>query len=135
MNIIRAENIHLTELQQLAQLLNIYSPDGSETLFCAIENQQIVGFIGWQFILDEADLLVIGVLPEYQRQKIGFHLHQQTIPKALCTLEVRANNLKAQQFYQALGYQFIAKRKNYYGNEDAFIFQLDNRSENKSFME
>lgn len=84
--------------------------------------------------LDELHLLNITVSPQLRRLGIGIKMMhaiegvaaQQTMPRII--LEVRPSNEAALKLYQALGYEQIGMRKNYYPvdaasglREDAFV--------------
>jgi len=85
--------------------------------------------------LDELHLLNITVSPKLRRLGIGAKMMhaiegvaaQQKMPRII--LEVRPSNINAMQLYQALGYEQIGLRKNYYPvdaisglREDAWVF-------------
>lgn len=101
---------------------------------CFLFNQdKLVGYILLSTVLDEADLLLIGVAKEEQRKNIGqkllqeacLELDQKEVKKIF--IEVRQSNSKAISFYQKNGFVEIAKRRNYYQNpkEDALIWMLE----------
>ena len=97
-------------------------------------DQKIIGYCFVSTVLDEAELLLIGVAPEYQYQGLGSrlwvfvqeYLIQQQIKKIF--LEVRVSNTKAISFYKKIGFVEISRRKDYYvGNgvcEDAVVMSL-----------
>ena len=85
--------------------------------------------------VDELHLLNITVSPKLRRLGIGAKMMyaiegvaaQQQMPRII--LEVRPSNINALQLYQALGYEQIGLRKNYYPidaasglREDALVF-------------
>ena len=85
--------------------------------------------------VDELHLLNITVSPKLRRLGIGAKMMhaiegvaaQQKMPRII--LEVRPSNINAMQLYQALGYEQIGLRKNYYPvdaisglREDAWVF-------------
>ena len=85
--------------------------------------------------VDELHLLNITVSPKLRRLGIGAKMMhaiegvaaQQKMPRII--LEVRPSNINALQLYQALGYEQIGLRKNYYPidtasglREDAWVF-------------
>ena len=85
--------------------------------------------------VDELHLLNITVSPKLRRLGIGAKMMhaiegvaaQQQMPRII--LEVRPSNINALQLYQALGYEQIGLRKNYYPvdaisglREDAWVF-------------
>lgn len=100
----------------------------------AVYNQQIVGFLVVQLIVDEAHLLNIAVDPKQQKQGIGRvllgHAQQQAQAKKANALflEVRASNQRAIQLYYMVGFNEVGVRKKYYpaaqGKEDAVIMAL-----------
>lgn len=102
-------------------------------VFCL--QQQIIGYVILQMILDEAHLLNICVKPEYQGQGYGRNMLEYAIDfarqkaAAVMVLEVRAGNKRAQQLYTQTGFNEMSIRKGYYpaeqGREDAILMGLD----------
>ncbi|OOS00277.1 ribosomal-protein-alanine N-acetyltransferase [Haemophilus paracuniculus] len=88
------------------------------------ENGKIVAFAICQMVLDEATLFNIAVDPDFQGQGIGKRLLSALISQlaenAVQTLwlEVRQSNHTAQRLYQALGFNEVTVRKNYYPTPD-----------------
>ncbi len=86
-------------------------------------------------VLDEAHLLNICVAPEFQNQGLGLtlmnYLMDFTRTRKVRTLylEVRMSNRSAIHLYQAMGFNEIGVRENYYparkGREDAQIFACE----------
>ncbi|XID76002.1 ribosomal protein S18-alanine N-acetyltransferase [Alkanindiges sp. WGS2144] len=93
----------------------------------------IAGFCILQKVLDEANLLLMAIASEYQKQGLGYQLLEQSI-QALGTgcnmifLEVRQSNQAAIALYEKMGFAQIDLRKNYYptaqGKEHAVIMAL-----------
>ncbi|MBA4502832.1 ribosomal protein S18-alanine N-acetyltransferase [Marinobacterium marinum] len=95
--------------------------------------EQLAGYCLFSRVLDEAELLRVATAPAARRQGVGIALLQHAeqalradgIERLL--LEVRQSNRSAQALYQKLGWQTIARRKDYYphpdGYEDALIYQ------------
>lgn len=85
----------------------------------------------WSLVLDEAELLDIGVAPTARRQGLGARLLAEVIATARAAgatrlmLEVRAGNQAAQALYQRAGFMVTGRRKGYYpapdGREDACL--------------
>ena len=110
------------------------------------ESEQCLGFLFTRLIIthysspslkdlleiNEAEILNIAVLPEYQGTGIGQIMLdcflKNCIEKQIevIWLEVRETNYKAQSFYSKNGFQTAYSRKNYYQNpiEDGLIMQL-----------
>ncbi len=105
-----------------SQCLSMLSMPGSQLLLAAIENQ-IVGFALTRWVLDEEELLMIGVDPDFQRQGVAtqivasiVHIAKNSGRKNLF-LEVRTNN-SAADFYTRLGFAAKATRRGYYRGVD-----------------
>lgn len=79
-------------------------------------NDEIVGFAGLNFILDEAHISNIVVKKTKRNQKIGSKLLENLIEKAkttssLITLEVSEENPVAIHIYQKYGFETVRKKK------------------------
>ncbi len=97
----------------------------------AVEDGEVVGYIGSQSVLGESDMMNVAVHPDHRRKGIAQSL-VQTLSMDLkernnvcLTLEVRASNESAIALYEKLGFQQVGLRKNYYRNpkEDALILR------------
>lgn len=94
--------------------------------FVAILDNKIVGYIGRYAYFNEAEILNFVVDETYQRQGIGQALFDYVLNEAenleKITLEVRASNQKAINFYKKNGFIQIYRRIAYYKNkEDALL--------------
>lgn len=101
--------------------------------YCIAQNTQdeIVGFAGVQFILDEANITNIVTKKDFRKLGIGSLLlnYLITISKekkmASITLEVNENNIPAKNLYRKYRFNDIGFRKNYYnGTDNAIIMTL-----------
>jgi len=99
----------------------------------ALHEQQVVGYVGSQTVMGEADMMNIAVSSRYRRMGIAQELVQRLI-SALndaqvhsLTLEVRSSNEPAKALYGKLGFEQIGRRPNYYRNpkEDALILRKE----------
>lgn len=98
------------------------------------------GFALFSVAIDEAELLTVAVHPEHRRKGIARYL-LMAAETALAAekilkihLEVAADNAGAIALYQALGYQVIGRRKQYYRRAagdriDAIMMAADLRAE------
>ena len=99
----------------------------------AVQNDTVIGYVGSQSVLGEADMMNLAVQPEFRRQGVG-----ETLVSALVaalaeqkvsslTLEVRASNAAAISLYEKLGFIQVGRRPNYYRNpkEDALILRKE----------
>lgn len=86
-------------------------------------------------VLDEAELLMITIAPEYQGKGLGKKLLEYTMQQlrergATCMfLEVRESNQPAIALYEAIGFCETGRRSGYYpinkGREDALIYSIE----------
>lgn len=91
------------------------------------------GFVGCHILLDEAELLTIAIYPQKQGQGYARALWSALLNEwsskkvRRCFLEVRESNDRARCFYECVGFEQIALRKNYYVNpqEHACIYRWE----------
>ena len=103
------------------------------TWLVAVENDEVVGYVGAQSVLDGADMMNIAVHPDYRKQGIGYALIDKLIPQLQerdvisLSLEVRVSNEGAIGLYHKMGFEVVGKRPNYYRNprEDAYIMRKE----------
>ena len=96
----------------------------------AVEDGEVVGYVGSQTVLQEADMMNIAVADTHRRRGIAKMLVEELIRQLdayQLTLEVRASNAPAISLYEALGFQQVGLRKNYYRKpkEDALILRKE----------
>lgn len=100
-------------------------------------NDKVIGFVGTWIIIDESHITNIAVHPDFRRNNVASALLNSLIEltKNLnCTsytLEVRANNIAAQNLYKKYGFIEEGIRKNYYqdNKEDAIImWRIDEKN-------
>ena len=83
-------------------------------------NGKTIGYLIAKLALDTADILNIGIEPDFKRQGHGTallnHLIEELKKRSIreILLEVRAANKPAIQFYKKQGFKEISVRKNYY---------------------
>ena len=96
-------------------------------------DRQVVGYVGSQSVIDEADMMNIAVSPDYRRMGIAREMINRLIAvlaeRGVCslTLEVRTSNSGAIELYKQLGFELAGVRPNYYHNprEDARIMRKE----------
>ncbi len=99
----------------------------------ALDKEKVVGYVGSQSVLGEADMMNLAVDSAYRRLGIGKQLVLSLIEKleqedvSKLTLEVRASNIGAIALYEGLGFAEVGRRPNYYSNpkEDALILRKE----------
>jgi len=88
--------------------------------YCLSLKGKTVGYLIAMLTLDSADILNIGIDPDFKRQGYGTSLLNHLIEELRkrdigeILLEVRAGNKPAIQFYKRQGFEEISVRKNYY---------------------
>ncbi len=92
-------------------------------------NTSIVGFLAFNIIFDEIEILQIVVDLNIQRNNIGtalikylYKLASQYNVKKIY-LEVASNNITAIAFYDKLGFKDLYIRKNYYSDGDHAVIK------------
>ena len=99
----------------------------------AVDHGEVVGYVGSQSVMDEADMMNVAVSDAYRRQGIARKLVEALITALdkrgvlSLTLEVRASNEPAKQLYKQIGFEQVGRRPNYYRNpkEDALILRKE----------
>lgn len=90
---------------------------------------KIAGYALARVAADEAELFRIAILPQMRRCGEGYNLlgamHAKLKERgaAVCFLEVRSKNAPAEGLYKKAGYEQIAVRRGYYGDDDALIMK------------
>lgn len=102
----------------------------SDTLFLtALDQDNIVGYIGMYVSLDESEITNVAVAPGARRRGIGTLLLEEIKKQALLrsvrriVLEVRISNADAIRLYEKSGFVRAGIRKGFYEmpKEDAYI--------------
>lgn len=104
----------------------------------AADDDLVVGYVGSQSVLGEADMMNVAVHPEYRNRGIARKLIIDLIEalkgnEVHClTLEVRTSNEAAIYLYDSLGFVQVGRRPNYYSapKEDALILKKEWDCEN-----
>ena len=93
----------------------------------------VIGYVGSQSVMGEADMMNLAVHPDYRRRGIGGALVTCLIERLSMrdvhslTLEVRASNNAAKVLYDSLGFSQVGRRPNYYSmpKEDALVLRKE----------
>ena len=99
----------------------------------ALDGAQVVGYVGSQTVLGEADMMNLAVATSHRRQGIGMALVNalvsalQAREATSLTLEVRASNEAAIGLYLQAGFAQVGRRPRYYTKptEDALILRKE----------
>ena len=99
----------------------------------AIDGDTVLGYVGSQTVMGEADMMNLAVNSAYRRNGIGRCLVEELIRRLRennvysLTLEVRISNEAAISLYKNLGFLQVGCRPNYYRlpKEDALILRME----------
>ncbi|MCL1790743.1 MAG: ribosomal protein S18-alanine N-acetyltransferase [Peptococcaceae bacterium] len=97
--------------------------------FCLVYNNEVVGYMGYWVVFDEAHITNVAVSPWCRGQGMGAYLMSGVMLYCIktgikrMTLEVRASNEIAQRMYGKLGFAAVGVRPRYYSDnrEDAVV--------------
>lgn len=109
-----------------AQLLGVMAMPGVHLLIAEAAGEP-VGFALTRTVMDEAELLLLGVAPDHRRHGIASALIRAVMADCAGTgvtvlhLEVRSNN-PAVRFYTAHGFAKCGERRNYYRGRDGQLY-------------
>lgn len=89
------------------------------------------GFIVYRIVVDEAEIITIGVNPDFRRNGIASAMigiiektiKNQGVKKLF--LEVALNNIPAQKLYENCGFLTVGLRPKYYDGVDAILMSKD----------
>lgn len=131
---------HLADVIELDEETNPHPWTGKQwvdslenhTCYGLWQGEGLMGFAVCMITLDEAELLLIAIAPEFQRQKLGSQLIQSILQDLRARgvlklfLEVRESNEAACEFYLRHRFEQAGRRKAYYstslGREDALLY-------------
>ena len=144
----RTRALHPDDLLQVAELENAVQLDPwtraqvleiapmiqtGEYLGAVVEQTgQVQGYVIARTMLDECEILSVGVAHASQGQGLGKQVLQQLFsqfPAQTSTvhLEVRVSNLPALKLYEALGFIEVGRRKGYYAPTNSVPHREDAR--------
>ena len=116
--------------------LNAITSEASNPLsawIVALEGERVVGYVGSQSVIDQADMMNIAVDPDYRRRGIAeqlvgeleARLRDRDVKELL--LEVRVSHEPARKLYEKLGFAVVGRRPGYYSRpkEDALIMRKE----------
>ena len=117
-------SIPWTRAQLTAEL-----PDERHEFLVAEAGEEVLGYVGMLFVLDEGYISNVAVAPDYRRQGVASALIRALLARAaerelsFVTLEVRESNAPAIALYEGFGFAPVGRRKNYYDapKEDAIL--------------
>ena len=111
------------ERWQSGDMASVLGMSGCGALVARLEGVA-VGFALWRAVLDEAELLLLGVVPVARRSGLGRRLLTDSMNRLAGSgiirlhLEVRANNDAALALYESEGFMPVGRRSRYYLCQD-----------------
>ncbi len=97
-----------------------------DVYFLAEVDDEIVGFLAVQVVMEEMEITNLAVKPEFRSKKIASALMDQINNfSGTLFLEVRKSNKLAQNLYKKYNFEAFYTRKNYYSHptEDAILMR------------
>lgn len=137
--IINVEVKHIAQIEELekqcfsvpwtAQQLKTQLSGNMHVFIAAVNEEEVLGYMGMMYVLDEGYISNVAVSPEYRHRGIADALISELISRAqelelsFVTLEVRVSNAPAIALYKKHGFSEVGRRKNYYNfpTEDAIL--------------
>lgn len=116
-----------SEQQSLEDMDNPHSE-----YYCLMDKERLLGYVGLHHILDEVNLNMVYVEPDFRNRGLASQLLTFTLEQLRhrgvkhLFLEVRKSNANAIKLYERVGFVTLIIRSKYYQNpiEDALIMQL-----------
>jgi [ribosomal protein S18]-alanine N-acetyltransferase len=107
------------ERWQTGDMASVLGMSGCGALVAKVQDAP-AGFALWRAVLDEAELLLLGVVPSARRSGLARRLLQQSMTSLASRgiirlhLEVRATNEAALALYESEGFVLAGRRPRYY---------------------
>lgn len=101
----------------------------NHVVVCGKIGDEIVSFVSSSVSFEQADILQVCVSKDFRRKGIGKELLKsfENIMKEKGVvelfLEVNEKNVPALALYNSCGFEFLSKRKKYYGKNDAIVMK------------
>ncbi len=106
--------------------------DNYRLYVCVSDDDEIIGYSSFYFVVDEAEIVNIFVREDYRKSGIGKALIEKMIEEARnqnvknMFLEVRKSNEPAKGLYKKCGFSDVSIRKGFYEKptEDAIVMRI-----------
>ena len=128
--VLKLEAEYGKEMYSLQTLTDAFN-NSNYHIYCAKLDGEVVGYLMVTIIMEECELLKIIVNNSHKRKGIASSLIERL--KIDCQknnikhiyLEVRNQNLPANNLYKKIVFNKVSMRPKYYGDDDALIYRLD----------
>lgn len=112
-------------INPLLETFKVKKDNNPFTKYLVYKKDDYVAILSYSVMYELIEINYIYVKEEYRKKGIATKLLQELIKenhdKENITLEVNENNQNAINLYKKLGFIEVAKRKQYYGSEDAIL--------------
>jgi [ribosomal protein S18]-alanine N-acetyltransferase len=107
--------------------------DDTRHALVAVADDRVTGYVLASRAADEAEILILGVHPDFRRRGVAGRLLRELISRLKADgagslyLEVRAGNTAAVALYEGLGFTRTGLRRGYYADsgEDAVVLRKE----------
>lgn len=133
-SIMEIENLCFVSPWTLDQLIGEIKENMFSNIFVLEESvngiNKVVGYYDYWITFDSATIAQIAVHPTYQSKHLGSLMLKEIIDDCYAkkvsniTLEVRENNVKAQNLYKKYGFQVVTVKPHYYDNGDNALYMV-----------
>ena len=102
-----------------------------EKIICYKVDDKVIGFMSYSIIYENADINYIAVDLDYRRKGVAQKMFEYALSDLKnnmvekFSLEVRADNKEAINFYLKNGFKIFDIRKKYYGECDGYLMVLE----------
>lgn len=92
------------------------------------KGNKVIGYIGFRAYDNQAEMMNFIISPDHQNEGLGEELLTYSLDYfthldiKMITLEVKKSNKKALYIYEKLGFKVSHIRKEYYDNEDGYVY-------------
>lgn len=92
------------------------------------DNNEVLAYLVYWRVHDELQIQNISVAPSFRRRQLAKNLLDEALRRErpqLLTLEVREDNIPAQDLYRKYGFSVVGRRPLYYGDCDAILMNME----------
>jgi ribosomal-protein-alanine N-acetyltransferase len=110
-----------SEAWSRAAIAGYWAGPGARAWIAETPDGQAIGAALFRAVADEAELLRVATAPAWRRRQVGLRLLTAAFAEldregVDSYLEVRADNLPAQELYRRLGFAVVGRRPGYYAD-------------------
>lgn len=130
MRIIKDYEPYWKEIQNLEKTFltgSLAEISSNSHVLVAIADEKFLGYLYYEVVLDEAEIISICIVPEARKKGIASELWHSLIADFQiehCFLDVKESNEPAKSFYKKMGFLEYGRRKKYYRDgSDAILMK------------